>query len=140
MTNIFIYSSCWQLRLNQRLPRESTDGKVLNKVSIPFVSSETNQGSYAGEGELAINVGTAEKPNFYEVDFETLESDKGVYYFIDMTSSIVSRSGVSNGSSYVRRVTVCDLYSAPDKNGNLIFYKTLQDKFTLTVTKDIQTE
>ena len=83
------------------------------------------------EGKLAINVGTAEQPKFWTVEYGA-EGD-GVIYLSVNDTSLVSR-GVSDGTSWTSPVELFQLTAPFSGSGTLTVYRTKTELLTLEIT------
>ena len=83
------------------------------------------------DGKLAINVGTAEQPKFWTVDFED-EGEGWINLSVNDTSMILQ--GVREGSSWSSPVELFRITAPFDGAGVVSIYRTKTESLTLEIT------
>jgi hypothetical protein len=102
------------------------DGEKLDEVT-------TTSAVLGGEleGTLSINVGTAEQPRYWAVEFDSNEED-----FIHLSVSDPSRMlhGTKDGTSWVSPVELFRVNAPFDGSGTVTIYRTKTESLTLEIT------
>jgi hypothetical protein len=110
---------------------------VLKRVNLPAGQTLDEVTTTAAvvdgqvEGKLAINVGTAEQPKFWTVNYD---SEGEGWILIEVNDSSRLREGIRDGTSWVAPMELFEVFIPFDGSGTVSIYKTKTEALTLEIT------
>jgi hypothetical protein len=110
---------------------------VLKRTSLPAGQTLDEVSTTAAvvddqvEGKLSINVGTAEKPKLWTVEFDA-EGEGWIQISVSDPSRL--REGIDDGTSWVRMVELYQMFAPFGGAGTVSIYKTKTESLTLEIT------
>jgi len=121
----------------KRKPAAPVVQVVLKRASLPSgqtldeVSTTSAVVEKQVDGKLSINVGTAEQPKFWTVEYG--DEGDGIIYLSVNDNSRLTR-GVSNGTSWTSPVELFKVTAPFSGSGTLTVYRTKTELLTLEIT------